>query len=91
MTTALSGGTNAERTYDKNELKMVEKKMGKKLAESITELGEIIKEYANKYKKLNDRMISVEYKVFGASKADHMPPTNSGLKKVSSFNRQNSN
>jgi len=70
---------------------MVEKKMGKKLAESITELGEIIKEYANKYKKLNDRMIQVEYKLFGTSKADHQPATNGGLKKVSSFSKQNSN
>eukprot|EP00351_Strombidinopsis_sp_SopsisLIS2011_P004516 CAMPEP_0116873408 /NCGR_PEP_ID=MMETSP0463-20121206/4496_1 /TAXON_ID=181622 /ORGANISM="Strombidinopsis sp, Strain SopsisLIS2011" /LENGTH=31 /DNA_ID= /DNA_START= /DNA_END= /DNA_ORIENTATION= len=31
--------------------------MAKKLAESITELGEIIKDYATKYNKLTDRMV----------------------------------
>ena len=43
------------------------------MAESVEELAAIIKDYAKRHKKLNERLVDLETKVFGHSKSSVVP------------------
>lgn len=47
------------------DIKHLEEKLSKRLSESIEQLAEIIKDYARKYRKLNERTGDIESKLFG--------------------------
>jgi hypothetical protein len=47
------------------DFKQMEEKMSKRMSESIESLAEIIKDYARKYRKLNERTGDIETKLFG--------------------------
>lgn len=64
LMSALSG-TNLER----DQLRQIEKKIAKRVTESVEQLGDIIKDYATKQKRIDTRMTEVEAKVFGRTKA----------------------
>ena len=51
-------------------MKHLEDKMSKRMADSIEQLAEIIKDYARKNRKLNERLGDVEVKLFGQSRGD---------------------
>ena len=59
------------------ELRSIETKLTSKVAESIEELASIIKDYAKKNRKLNDRVQDLEMKVFGHSKIGKKQTTTS--------------
>jgi len=46
----------------------LEERINKRTAESIEQLGEIIKDYARKQRKNNERLSDLEVKLFGNSK-----------------------
>lgn len=48
-----------------NDIKALEDKLSRRMAESIEQLAEIIKDCARKNRKLNDRLGDVEVKLFG--------------------------
>ena len=47
-------------------MRQAEKKIAKRVTESVEQLGEIIKDYAKKQKKIDNRISEVEIKVFGS-------------------------
>ena len=84
LNSALSG-TN----YERDQLRQVEKKIAKRVTESVEQLGEIIKDYAKKQKKIDNRMSEIEIKVFGNSKTPQVDKK-SGERKYSSIKPNNS-
>lgn len=58
-TTAPSFGMNPQ------EIKQMEDKMNKIMAESVEQLGSLIKDYSRKLRKHNDRLGDLEVKMFG--------------------------
>jgi len=48
----------------------MEERISKKVADSIEQLGEIIKEYAKKQRKFSSRLSDVEVKLFGNSREE---------------------
>ena len=64
LNSALSG-TNFER----DQLRHVEKKIAKWVTESVEQLGEIIKDYARRQRKIDGRIADVEVKVFGSARS----------------------
>ena len=47
----------------------MEKKIARRVTESVEQLGEIIKDYAKRQKKIDGRISDVEVKVFGSARA----------------------
>jgi len=47
------------------QIKQLDDKLSRRMAESIEQLAEIIKDYARKNRRLNDRLSDVETKLFG--------------------------
>ena len=51
-----------------DQLKQLETKVMTKMAESVEELATIIKEYAKKNKRFNDRISDLEIKIYGQAR-----------------------
>jgi hypothetical protein len=78
------------RTQTPIDAKQIESKISKRMTESIESLADIIKDYARKYRRLNDRMSDVEVKLFGATrdeKSKKGKKTSAAGKENTSINR----
>ena len=63
----------------------MEKKIAKRVTESVEQLGEIIKDYAKKQKRIDTRIGEVEIKVFGNKKTAPVEQKSGGDRKYSSI------
>lgn len=57
------------------DLKTLEEKINRRVAQSIEDLGELMKDQAKKFRKYNDRLGDLESKVFGRVKTTQAKPS----------------
>lgn len=62
---AVKGDRSFNTSNSKSDLKTLEEKINKRVVQSISELGDLMKTQARKTKKVNDRIGDLEAKVFG--------------------------
>lgn len=73
-------------------LKQLEDKLSRRMADSVEQLAEIIKDYARKSRRLGERVGEVELKIFGHSKEEkERKPKNAGRNAAAAKNAANPN
>lgn len=72
-TQSLGSRSDLKVEIDSDKMVTMEKRIGRKVAESVDQLGAIMKDYAQKQTRLMGRVNDIEVRVFGASKVKAEP------------------